>query len=162
MKSVCCGSEASEHLEPQATGCVKHSCLSYATFEPQFRKSSTKATGVATRSSRKHTANTSLDQTGRRRWNSSVQSLSRFRLSCMDEHRPPWIQQRSQSSHGCWLCEATRYFPGLSWVIRAVNGVGTCAAWNIGASGRLSWKTSSTSPGSSERAMDRPSAVPRV
>ena len=38
---------------------------------------------------------------------------------------------------------------GLSWVTLAVSGIGMCAAWNTGASGRLLWQTSVALPGSS-------------
>ena len=47
---------------------------------------------------------------------------------------PLWIQQRFQSSRGCWWCKAMPYLLGLSWVIRAESGMGMHAAWNIGAS----------------------------
>ena len=60
--------------------------------------------------------------------------------------RPPWTQQRSQSSRACWSCKVTRYLPGIRWVIRAETCVRMHAAWNTGASSRLSWQTASTSP----------------
>ena len=62
---------------------------------------------------------------------------------------PLWIQQRYQSSRGCWWCKAMPYLLGLSWVTPAESGIGMCAAWNTGASGRLLWQISSTFTGSS-------------
>ena len=63
-------------------------------------------------------------------------SSFRVRPSCLSRFCPLWIQQRSQSSRGCWWCKAMPYFLGLSWVTLSVSGIGMCAAWNTGASGR--------------------------
>ena len=64
VRSVCRGTETSEHLAAQAAENVNNSCLNYAKSEPQFTQSLTKTTGATTRLSRRHNVNTSLDQTG--------------------------------------------------------------------------------------------------
>ena len=42
-------------------------------------------------------------------------SSFRVRPSWTDRFCPLWIQQRSQSSRGCWWCKAMPYVLGLSW-----------------------------------------------
>ena len=102
MRSVCCGSETSEHLAAQAAAYVKTSCLIYAKSEAKFKQSLTRALGATTRLPKNQHVNSSLNRTGKRRWNSSITWLREF---IQTHNRVSFVLMR----HGKGMTELIRW-----------------------------------------------------
>ena len=112
-------------MVPQAAACVKLSCTQ-AAFQEIIDASNWRHNQEFNEAQRQH-------QLGQN-WKSSQEQLHLESVSSS-----PFVSTVLHGSSRVLRARKSnaRYLPGLSWVVRVENGIGTCVAWNTGASGRL-------------------------